>query len=185
MRIKSAKQALSLMFGGILQGGGLNTKVQLSGKSTASEELMWEVAITTSPYKNYSELLKWWAEYVYADNLKQDRLDFLKSKVCTNADDYSLSFIKDNTVEKYWKVTRLNEMVVADFRQIERCGRRLYPDPCYYSTVGIDRSNYHKHWKSKVDEVNTYLHSLSRRVLSPISSKIADNTDYSSFYIYD
>ena len=180
MRIKSAKQAYTLLHSGIVPASGYTPKVQSGGKNSAVDELMWELAIVTSPCKQIDELPRELAEYIYTENPKEERLYYLKSKICTAVDDYSLSFIKNNTVEKYWKITRLNQMTVEDFRETERCGRRLHNKSFYYLSIGIDDSNYYKLWRKKVDEVNNYLDCLLRRANSPVDEKIEELRDRES-----
>lgn len=174
MRIKSAKQAYTLLHSGILPAVGHTPKVQLGGKSSAADELLWELGIVTSPCKQIDEIPRQLAEYIYTENPKEERFYYLLSKICTAVDDYSLSFIKNNTVEKYWKITRLNQMIVEDFRETERCGNRAHIQKYYFLSVGVDESNYYKFWKGKVDEVNNYLDCLLRRANDPVYAKIEE-----------
>ena len=172
MRIKSAKQAYTLLYSGILPSSGYTPKVQSGGKNSAVDEIIWELSIVTSPCKHLDELVKNFAEYIYAENLQTKRLFWLKKEICVAVDDYSLSFFKRNNVDSYWKITRLNEMIVEDFRKSERCGERLHSLSSYYLSTGIDGSSYYKFWKEKVDEVNIYLDCLLRRATHPVWQKI-------------
>ena len=172
MRIKSAKQAYALLYSGILPSNGYSPKVQPGGKNSATDELMWELAIVTSPCKHLDQLVKNFAEYVYAEAIEYKRLFWLKKEICVAVDDYSLSFIKRNNVDSFWKITRLNEMIVEDFRETERCGGRLHTLSSYYVSIGIDGSSYYKFLKEKVDEVNIYLDCLLRRATYPVFQKI-------------
>lgn len=174
MRIKSAKQAYTLKFSGILPAGGYSPRIQRGGKNDAADELAWELAIVTSPCNKMDELTLQLAEYIYIEKPKEARLFWLKKEICIAVDDYSLSFVKRNNIDTFWKITRLNQMIVEDFRESERCGKRLHTESFYYSSIGVERSNYSKFWKERVDEVNIYLDCILRRATSPVHQKIEE-----------
>ena len=174
MRIKSAKQALELNFSGLLPSGGYEPKTQASGKKNSNDEILIELGIVMSPFNKLSDFHKKWAEYIYGSDDHLYKKGYLRPYFGMIVDDYALSLVEKTNKDTEWKISRLVEMIIDDFRATERNGKRIYCDADYCRRTGIDTGNYSKSWKWLENDIVVYLHQLSKIVLSPIAEKIEE-----------